>query len=54
MDVPRGQVLEGSPPLVFVFDTRRLVWAGWQRGMNPVARLDAGLLIGAEHILVCP
>src|SRR5712691_2808869 len=43
MKVPRGQVLEGSPALVFVFNARRLVWAGWQRGMNPVARLDAGV-----------
>src|SRR5437870_10832512 len=54
MDVPRGEVLDGSPSLVLVFDARRLVRAGWQRGMQSAASLDAGLFIGAEHILVRP
>ena len=31
MDVPRGQILQRSTPLVLVFDTRRLGWTRWQR-----------------------
>src|SRR6266851_4631044 len=54
MDIPRGEVLQGSLPLVFVFDARRLVRAGRQRGMKSATRLDAGFLIGAEHILIRP
>jgi hypothetical protein len=34
MDIPCSQVLDGSFPLVLVFDARGLVRAGWQRGMK--------------------
>jgi hypothetical protein len=54
MNVPSCHVLHGSPLLVLVLNSRRLMRAGRQRGMTSTPSLDTGLLIGAEHELVRP
>ena len=54
MNVPSFHVLHGSPSLVLVLNSRRLMRAGRQRGMTSTPSLDTGLLIGAEHELVRP
>jgi len=54
MDIPRGQILQRSAALVFVLDTGRLERTRRQRWMASTTDLDAGLLIGAEHVLIRP
>lgn len=54
MDVPGRQVLDGSTALILMFDTDGLMWAGRERRLNTTADLDARLLVGTDHVLVCP
>src|SRR6266496_2597785 len=49
--IPCGQILQGASALVFVLDVDRSTWRWGQRGMAAAVGLDAGLLIGAEHVI---
>src|SRR5688572_9169336 len=51
MDIPGGEIGPGAGPLIFVLDPDRLARPRRQRGMLAPARLDAGLLVGAQHIV---
>src|SRR5688500_2294713 len=51
MDVPGGEIGPGAGPLIFVLDPDRLARPRRQRGMLAPACLDAGLLVGAQHII---
>src|SRR5262245_31818343 len=53
-DVPGGQILQGTLALVFVLNTGRSTWRGRQGGMATAASLDAGLLVGAEDVVLGP
>jgi len=54
MDIPGGQVLQNPSPLVLVLDAHGLMRPRWQRGVAAMTDLNAGLLIGAKHVLVRP
>src|ERR687884_691219 len=53
-DVPGGQILQGSTALVCVLDIGHWARRGRQRGMATAAGLDAGLLVGAEDVVLGP
>src|SRR5439155_2766591 len=53
-DVPGGQILQGTTALIFVFGIGRSFRRGRQGRMAPAAGLDAGLLIGAEDVVLRP
>jgi len=52
MDVPGCQIGPGASPFVFMLDVDRMARPRRQRGMLASARLDAGLLVGAQDIVV--
>jgi len=49
--VPGGQVGQRPAALVLVLHPHRSPSAHWQGGMAAAARLDAGLLVGADDVL---
>ena len=51
MNVPGRDIGPSIGTTVFVLDVDRPSRLGRQRGMFTTARLDAGLLVGAEHII---
>jgi MFS family permease len=52
VDIPGGQVRQRSAAVVFVLDAHTARRACWPGRMAAAARLDLGLLIRREHILV--
>ena len=52
--VPGGEIGPGAPALVFVLDIHRPARARRQSRMAPAADLDAGLLVGAQHVVAGP
>src|SRR5262245_49402228 len=52
--VPGSQILQGTTALVFILDIGRAPRCGRQGGMAAAAGLDAGLLVGAEHVVLGP
>jgi len=51
MDIPGRDIGPSTGATVFVLNINRPPRPGRQRGMFAPARLDAGLLVGAEHII---
>jgi len=51
MDIPGRDIGPSTGATVFVLNVNRPPRSGRQRGMFASARLDAGLLVGAEHII---
>ena len=49
--VPGGQVAERAHALVLVLDLQALAGRGGERGGEPLARLDGGLLVGADDVV---
>ncbi|MDQ6673580.1 MAG: hypothetical protein M3069_23040 [Chloroflexota bacterium] len=54
MDVPGRQVLQDTGAFVLVLDAHGLVRSDGQGRMEPATDLDAGLLIGTQHVFVRP
>src|SRR5215210_4147928 len=52
MHVPGGQVSQRSFSFVLVFEPHEPFLLGWQGGLQAMASLDGGLLVGADHILL--
>src|SRR5262249_31276867 len=52
--VPSGKILQGTLAFVFVLNIGRSAWCGRQGGMATAAGLDAGLLVGAEDVVLVP
>ena len=52
MDVVGGEVGEGAEAVVLVFGAHRPSRARREREVDAHAGLDAGLLVGAEHVVV--
>lgn len=52
VDVECGEVGPGATAHVLVFHATGRARSGWHRGVNGAARLDAGLLIGGEDVLI--
>src|SRR5260370_29358261 len=51
-NVPGSQILQGSASLVFEFDPARSAGSHVQSGMAADARLNAGLLVRADDVIV--
>jgi hypothetical protein len=49
--VPGGQVAEGAHAFVLVLDHLAAATPGGQRLLDPLACLDRGLLVGADHVI---
>jgi hypothetical protein len=54
MDIPGGQVLRYPRALVFVLDARGLMRPDRPARVTTTTHLNAGLLIGAEHVFIRP
>src|SRR4051812_23227054 len=54
MHVPGRQILHRALALVLMLDSCRLIRSWWQSRLESAARLDAGLFVGTEHVLVSP
>ncbi len=54
VDIQGGEVSPGPEPLVLVLDSHRQTGLCIPGRMFPGARLDAGLLVRADHEFVCP
>lgn len=52
MNIPSGDVGQGTTPLVFMFDASGSAWCGRQGGNQAMASLDAGLFVRADHVFV--
>src|SRR5215468_1145065 len=52
--VPGGQILQGPLALIFVLNIGRAARRRRQGGMATVAGLDAGLLVGAQDVVLGP
>jgi hypothetical protein len=53
-DIPGGEVDPGSLSLILVLDERWSSWSRRNRRMLAMTRLNAGLLVGGEHIIIGP
>src|SRR5215207_820473 len=53
MDVPGGQVGQGSLASVLVFDAHLPIFARWKGRMTATPGLDGGFLVGADHEFIC-
>jgi hypothetical protein len=51
-NVPSGQILQRPATFVFIFDTSHSVWPRRQSRMAADTRLEAGLFIGAEDVVL--
>ncbi len=54
MDIPGRQILQHTSALVLVLDTHSLMRSDRWARMAPTTHLNAGLLIGAEHVFMRP
>ncbi len=52
MHIPSSQVSQGPFPFIFVFDQHRVMGIGGHTGLRAATCLNAGLFIGAEHIVI--
>jgi hypothetical protein len=50
--LPGGQILQRTPALVLMLDAGRSAWRGGPGRMAAVARLNAGLLVGPEDVVL--
>lgn len=53
LDVRSGQVGPGSFAGVLMFDLYGVGWSWWGGSVFAAACLDAGLLVGGDHVFVC-
>jgi hypothetical protein len=54
MDIPGREVGPGAAPRVLMLDPHRASGRGWLRRVSAAARLNARLLVRAEHVLSGP
>ena len=54
MHVPRGQIGPGAVPTILVLDAQRLAGRDRRGGMAARPRLNTGLFIRRDHIVVRP
>jgi len=54
MDIPGRQVLRYTSALVLVLDAHGLMRSERQARVAPTAHLNAGLLVGAQYVFICP
>src|SRR6266446_6501078 len=54
MHVPRSKICPSAQACIFVLDIDWAAWGGRQRGMFASPGLNAGLLVGAQHVVARP
>src|SRR5205807_3915584 len=54
MHVPRSKICPSSQACIFMLDINWAAWGGRQRGMFASPGLNAGLLVGAQHVVARP
>src|SRR5712692_10414141 len=54
VDIPRRQVRPGTAPTILVLDVQRPARRDRRRGMAALTGLNAGLLVGRDHIVARP